>query len=79
MILITKTLSQVAGSIYRFMGSWVRLNTDTGNLFDMSAVYPVLLAGGKGTRLWPLSRKTYPKQFSNLIGEKTLFQQSASM
>ena len=43
----------------------------------MSKVYPVLLAGGTGTRLWPLSRKSYPKQFSNLIGDKTLFQSSA--
>ena len=43
----------------------------------MTKVHPVLLAGGSGTRLWPLSRKSYPKQFSNLIGEKTLFQSSA--
>ena len=43
----------------------------------MSNVYPVILAGGSGTRLWPLSRKSYPKQFSNLIGDKTLFQSSA--
>ena len=43
----------------------------------MSKIYPVLLAGGSGTRLWPLSRKSYPKQFSNLIGGHTLFQQSA--
>ena len=43
----------------------------------MSKVYPVILAGGSGTRLWPLSRKSYPKQFSNLIGNKTLFQSSA--
>lgn len=43
----------------------------------MSKVYPVLLAGGSGTRLWPLSRKSYPKQFSKLIGETTLFQMSA--
>jgi mannose-1-phosphate guanylyltransferase/mannose-6-phosphate isomerase len=41
------------------------------------AIYPLLLAGGSGTRLWPLSRKSYPKQFSNLIGDKTLFQSSA--
>lgn len=40
-------------------------------------IYPTILAGGSGTRLWPLSRKSYPKQFSNIIGEKTLFQQSA--
>ena len=43
----------------------------------MTTVYPVLLAGGSGTRLWPLSRKSYPKQFSKLIGEETLFQSSA--
>ena len=43
----------------------------------MSKVYPVLLAGGSGTRLWPLSRRSYPKQFSRLIGEQTLFQLSA--
>ena len=43
----------------------------------MSKIYPVMLAGGSGTRLWPLSRKSYPKQFSNLIGEKTLFQSCA--
>ena len=43
----------------------------------MSKVYPILLAGGSGTRLWPLSRKSYPKQFSNFIGEQTLFQSSA--
>ena len=43
----------------------------------MCKLYPVLLAGGSGTRLWPLSRKSYPKQFSKLIGEKTLFQRSA--
>ena len=43
----------------------------------MSKVYPVLLAGGSGKRLWPLSRKSYPKQFSNLIGDKSLFQASA--
>ena len=40
-------------------------------------IYPVLLAGGSGTRLWPLSRKSYPKQFSNLVGDATLFQESA--
>ena len=40
-------------------------------------ITPVLLAGGSGTRLWPLSRKSYPKQFSNLIGDQSLFQQSA--
>ncbi len=41
-------------------------------------IYPVILSGGSGTRLWPLSRKSYPKQFSPLIGEHTLFQRSAT-
>ena len=43
----------------------------------MVKIFPILLAGGAGTRLWPLSRKSYPKQFSKLIGDKTLFQGSA--
>lgn len=40
-------------------------------------ITPVLLCGGSGTRLWPLSRKAHPKQFTNLIGAQTLFQASA--
>jgi mannose-1-phosphate guanylyltransferase/mannose-6-phosphate isomerase len=40
-------------------------------------IYPVLLAGGSGTRLWPLSRKSYPKQFAPLAGEMSLFQEAA--
>lgn len=35
---------------------------------------PVILCGGSGTRLWPLSRKSFPKQFVPLIGEKSLLQ-----
>ena len=35
---------------------------------------PVVLSGGSGTRLWPLSRKLYPKQFIPLRGDKSLFQ-----
>ena len=37
---------------------------------------PVILAGGSGTRLWPLSRELYPKQFLNLVGDKTMLQQT---
>ncbi|MBU2958577.1 mannose-1-phosphate guanylyltransferase/mannose-6-phosphate isomerase [Paracoccus sp. 1_MG-2023] len=43
----------------------------------MSKITPVLMAGGSGTRLWPVSRKSFPKQFAELIGEQTLFQASA--
>ncbi|MES2906773.1 MAG: mannose-1-phosphate guanylyltransferase/mannose-6-phosphate isomerase [Pseudomonadota bacterium] len=41
-----------------------------------SPVIPVILCGGSGTRLWPESRKNLPKQFLNLVGDKTLFQQT---
>lgn len=40
-------------------------------------ITPVLLCGGSGTRLWPLSRKSYPKQFVPLTGERSLFTMSA--
>jgi len=40
-------------------------------------ITPVLLCGGSGTRLWPLSRKSFPKQFANILGEESLFQASA--
>ncbi len=40
-------------------------------------IHPVLLCGGSGTRLWPLSRKSFPKQFTRLIGAESLFQGSA--
>ncbi|WP_171132803.1 MULTISPECIES: mannose-1-phosphate guanylyltransferase/mannose-6-phosphate isomerase [unclassified Ruegeria] len=43
----------------------------------MNKVYPVILCGGSGTRLWPLSRKSYPKQFVPLIGETSLLQDCA--
>ncbi|MEO1106200.1 MAG: sugar phosphate nucleotidyltransferase, partial [Pseudomonadota bacterium] len=38
------------------------------------AVFPVILAGGRGTRLWPLSRADKPKQFLPMHGEHSLFQ-----
>ena len=37
-------------------------------------IIPVILSGGSGTRLWPLSRKLYPKQFIKLVNKTTLFQ-----
>ena len=43
----------------------------------MIPITPILLAGGLGTRLWPSSRKSYPKQFMHLTSNQTLFQQSA--
>jgi len=37
-------------------------------------IYPILLAGGSGTRLWPVSRELYPKQLVKFIGENSLVQ-----
>ena len=44
---------------------------------NIPKITPIILAGGYGTRLWPLSRKSYPKQFSSLIGSTSLFQETA--
>jgi mannose-1-phosphate guanylyltransferase/mannose-1-phosphate guanylyltransferase/mannose-6-phosphate isomerase len=40
-------------------------------------ITPILLCGGSGTRLWPLSRKSFPKQFAHILGDESLFQASA--
>ena len=49
--------------------------TDENRL--MTTLVPVLLAGGSGTRLWPTSRKSYPKQFVDLTGSGDSFLQSS--
>ncbi len=40
----------------------------------MLPIVPVILSGGSGTRLWPVSREAYPKQFLPLVGEDTMLQ-----
>ena len=42
------------------------------------AIIPVILSGGTGTRLWPLSREGYPKQFWPLLGERTMLQETVA-
>ena len=42
----------------------------------MTKIVPVLLAGGAGTRLWPVSRDTLPKQFLPLVGERSSYQEA---
>jgi mannose-1-phosphate guanylyltransferase/mannose-6-phosphate isomerase len=42
----------------------------------VTSIQPVILCGGAGTRLWPLSRSGFPKQFLSLVGNDSLFQQS---
>ncbi len=41
-------------------------------------IVPVILCGGSGTRLWPLSRRAYPKQLLNLVGDHSLLQQTVT-
>jgi mannose-1-phosphate guanylyltransferase / mannose-6-phosphate isomerase len=43
----------------------------------LTKITPVILSGGSGTRLWPLSRKSFPKQFVRFAGEHTLLQSAA--
>src|SRR5207244_6323543 len=43
----------------------------------VAKIVPVILCGGSGTRLWPLSRSFLPKQFLPLLGERTLLQETA--
>ena len=42
----------------------------------MAKITPVLLCGGVGSRLWPVSRQGRPKQYLNLIGETSMLQQT---
>jgi mannose-1-phosphate guanylyltransferase / mannose-6-phosphate isomerase len=39
-------------------------------------IIPVILSGGSGTRLWPLSRRQYPKQYLPLVGDNTVLQET---
>ena len=44
---------------------------------DSAAIVPVILSGGTGTRLWPVSRESFPKQFWPLISEHSMIQETA--
>ena len=41
---------------------------------NQPSIVPVIIAGGSGTRLWPLSRAKHPKQFISLTDNETMFQ-----
>lgn len=47
-------------------------------MVDTPLIHPVILCGGSGTRLWPVSRKACPKPFLPLVGETTLFEQAVA-
>jgi mannose-1-phosphate guanylyltransferase / mannose-6-phosphate isomerase len=44
------------------------------NFQSTPSLIPVVLSGGSGSRLWPLSREAYPKQFLPLVGKDTMLQ-----
>ena len=48
----------------------------TSNLELQNHLYPVIMAGGSGTRFWPLSRQLFPKQLLRIMGDETLIQQT---
>ncbi len=52
------------------------LKPRTSNLKLHSHLYPVIMAGGSGTRFWPLSRQLFPKQLLRIMGDETLIQQT---
>jgi len=59
------------------------MDTVTGDvakfrLQGSAKIHPVILSGGAGTRLWPLSRSTYPKQLLSLASPRTLLQETAA-
>ena len=47
-------------------------------MLDEKKIFPIILAGGSGTRLWPLSRDSRPKQFIKFFEENTLFQKTVN-
>ena len=42
----------------------------------MIRVLPVIMVGGSGNRLWPISRRNFPKQFNKFLSDKSLFQET---
>src|SRR5512139_2921535 len=48
----------------------------TNDVMTSHSLHAIILAGGKGTRFWPLSRETWPKQMLNILGEDTLLRQT---
>ena len=52
------------------------LKPQASNLKLCNHLYPVIMAGGSGTRFWPLSRQLFPKQLLRIMGDETLIQQT---
>jgi mannose-1-phosphate guanylyltransferase / mannose-6-phosphate isomerase len=54
------------------------VSIEAGQAHDASRIHPVVLSGGAGTRLWPLSRAAYPKQLLALASERSLVQETVA-
>ena len=53
------------------------MGSPLGEVKDLEVeLYAVIMAGGVGTRLWPRSRQNTPKQFLDIVAEKTMFQET---
>ena len=57
-------------------GSRCTIDIKTNIKKALSKIIAVILSGGSGTRLWPLSRKQYPKQYLPLAGDNTMLQET---
>lgn len=57
---------------------WNAGATGAGDIMTSRKIFPVILSGGSGTRLWPLSRASLPKQLLALHGERTMIQETVT-
>jgi mannose-1-phosphate guanylyltransferase/mannose-6-phosphate isomerase len=66
--------------VHSFAAMDVLTDTDLAKFQQQGSaqIHPVILSGGAGTRLWPLSRAAYPKQLLPLVSERTLLQETAA-
>jgi len=51
-------------------------NKQSNNGFGMTKIYPVIMCGGAGTRLWPMSKKSLPKQYQPIVTDKSMLRET---
>ena len=56
----------------------LKIKIHSGVIGTIKMVRPIIIAGGIGTRLWPMSSKVLPKQFMKVNSQKSLFQETLS-